>query len=79
MNLRKKSIWLFFEAHREDGRVWGIRYGREWFAVKRVCIHGQMVTRYRGRSSPMPKAFLYGLGRIVFGADGEATLYLTDD
>lgn len=63
--MKKPSIlWVCFDAHQADGRVWAIRVGNRWHRTKAVWLYGTFVTRYRPQGA-QPKAYLQGVGHIV--------------
>lgn len=53
-------VWLCFEAHHEDGRVWAVRYGNRWHRTKAVHSMIPWFTHYRGPQASQPRAYLVG-------------------
>lgn len=62
---RSKSFIVCFEAHRKDGKVWAVKYGRHWHEFKGVTIRVPVVTVYLGESARQPKAYLKGEGVLT--------------
>jgi uncharacterized membrane protein len=59
------TLWVSFESHSRDRRVWSIRAGNRWYRCKTVNIQIPMQTVYRGRQASQPKAYLRGRGRLL--------------
>jgi hypothetical protein len=56
-------LWVCFDAHRPDGKVWAVRVGNRWLRSGQLRLHGAWITRYRpGRSQPV--AYLQGVGYV---------------
>ncbi len=62
-------VWLMFDAHATDGRVWCVREGNAWHRVRSVEVNAPMVTAYRGPRAKQPRAYLAGRGRVQIVTD----------
>jgi hypothetical protein len=72
---RPQTLWLCFDAHAADGRVWAIRAGRMWLRAAVVETDGvEWATIYRGPRARQPRAYLRGTGYVIRRADGRVTL-----
>jgi len=49
---------LCFDNHREDGLVWSVRRGGQWFNFSTVTVTVPTKTVYRGAEAQQPKAYL---------------------
>jgi len=55
---------LYFDAHRKDGLIWNIEIGHNILNVRHVQLNGvKVATKYRGKDSEQPKAYIYGNAR----------------
>lgn len=72
---RLKPFILCFEAHRTDGQVWAVKYGRSWQLAKTVRLEVPVETVYLGLTCRQPRAFLTGLG--VISRDGDHLVIAT--
>lgn len=55
------KVWICFEQHAHDGRVWSVRFRGKWRTVKSVTIdarQAQIETVYRGPKARQPRAYL---------------------
>jgi hypothetical protein len=59
------NVWIFFESHAKDKKVWGLRVGNTWYRTKNIHVFGSFRTRYRGAKGKQPKAYLYGQAECV--------------
>ena len=57
-------LWLCFDHHATDGKVWAIRAGNTWHRVAHVITRIPMQTVYRGPKAAQPNAYLRGVGKL---------------
>ena len=63
------KLWLCFDHHGRDGKVWAVREGNTWHRLRHVRVMLPMETVYRGPQSQQPKAYLVAEGRLTVKGD----------
>lgn len=70
--MEAEAFIVCFEAHRPDGRVWGVRIGTHWEFVAHVDVSVPMRSSYRGQRGAQPIAYFEGVG--IVSIDGDRAL-----
>lgn len=55
------KVWICFEQHAHDGRVWSVRFRGKWHTTKSVTIdalRADITTVYRGPNARQPRAYI---------------------
>lgn len=63
--VRTRPFILCYEATREDGIVWALRWGVKWFYARHVTLNVPVQTVFKGVKARQPRAFLRGRGRLT--------------
>ena len=63
--VKVRPFILCYEATREDGIVWALRWGVKWFYAREVDIRVPVHTVFRGPKARQPRAYLRGHGRLT--------------
>lgn len=58
-------LWICFDNHAADGRVWAIREGRKWHRAAYVEIQIPVQSVYRGAHARQPRAYFRAEGVVV--------------
>ncbi len=59
------TLWLCFDHHATDGKVWAIREGNTWRRAKAIDCRIPLETVYRGPKAQQPRAYLKGAGVVT--------------